>query len=253
MVKRSLSWNLDCWYLDFPAPKRDSKRYVFLPSRKWSCTTVHIEFPTMSDGYGGLAVGQTMVKDASLAKREVLSHAKIFVRNGNRGFTRHGIFRKYLQTEHNRYQEIIWKKSFTWISTNLDFPSKNSLMSFETDGSMQIFPPPGKAGREWTWPTVAAMSAGCFRSKITPNFGLSVDYLWIICELFTDYLWMFLPFFLWKTFKVDWFWRSKSKSSQPPGCHGGADHFVPAAPWDRKCCMVVISLDNHTNSCACFL
>lgn len=60
----------------------------------------------MTDVYGGLAVGQTMVKDASLAKREVLSHAKIFVRKGNRGFTRHGILRKYLQTEHTRYQEI---------------------------------------------------------------------------------------------------------------------------------------------------
>ena len=68
------------------------------------------------------------------------------------------------------------------------FSIRNSMV-FETDGSMQTFPPPGKAGREWTWP----MGAGqwCFRcSKITPKFGLSVDYLWLICGLFVDYLWM---------------------------------------------------------------
>ena len=109
----------------------------------------------MSDVYGGLAAGQAMVKDASLAKREVLSHAKIFVRKGHRACTRHGILRNYLQTEHHRYQEKNEKNLSHGSPPTLILNSKNSLMSFETDGVMQtkhgngfVFHPPGKAGRE---------------------------------------------------------------------------------------------------------
>lgn len=116
------TWIVGTWI--FQPRKGIQKNMFFLPSRKWSCTTVHVEFPTMPDVYGGLALGQAMVNDASLAKCEVLSHAKIFVRKRNRGFTRHGIFRKYLQTEHNRYQEIIWKNLSHGSPPTLIFNSK---------------------------------------------------------------------------------------------------------------------------------
>ena len=142
--------------------------------------------------------------------------------------------------------------------------------SFETDGSMQtkhgngfVFHPPGKAGREWTWP----MGAGqCRHGVFVVAKSLQIlGYLWMICGWFVGYLWIICGLFVdvsanfcwWKTCKVDWFWWSKSKSWDL--CHPLYTlsfkrnlldatvarailslQYEKAVPWDRNCCMVVI-------------
>lgn len=112
MVKRSLNWNLDCWHLDFPAPKRDSKRYVFPTKSKMvlhncSCRVSNNVWRLRRFGcwtnYGERCIsGKTWsaqpCEDLCPQRKQRFHKAWDFPEN--------------LQTEHNRYQEIMWKKSF---------------------------------------------------------------------------------------------------------------------------------------------
>lgn len=271
MVKRSLNWNLDCWHLDFPAPKRDSKRYVFPTKSKMvlhncSCRVSNNVWRLRRFGcwtnYGERCIsGKTWsaqpCEDLCPQRKQRFHKAWDFPEN--------------LQTEHNRYQEIMWKNLSTWISTNLDISIKkfhdfrNRWLHANQTWKWIHLP---SAWQRWQrmnlWPMVDGQCRqGVF--FVVAKSRQILSYVWVICGSSVDYLWMFLPIFLWKTCKVDWFWWSKSKSWDL--CHplytlsfkrNLLDATVArailslgyekAVPWDRNCCMVVIFLDSHTYS-----
>lgn len=121
MVKRSLNWNLDCWYLDFPAPKRDSKRYAFPTKSKMvlhncSCRVSNNVWCLRRFGcwtsYGERCISG---KTWSAQPCEDLCPQRA------QGLHKAWDSPELLANWTSSLSRKKWKKSFTWISTNLDF------------------------------------------------------------------------------------------------------------------------------------
>lgn len=209
MVKRSLNWNLDCWYLDFPAPKRDSKRYVFPTKSKMvlhncSCRVSNNDWRLRRFGcwtnYGERCIsGKTWsaqpCEDLCPQRKQRFHKAwdsPEIPANWTYSLSRNKLKKIFHM---DLYQPLIFHQKIPWCRSKPMALCKSSLHLAKLAENE-----PG----QWE------LANGVF---VVAKSLQILDYLWIICGWFVDYLWIICGCFCQFLLVEDLQSWSKSKSS----------------------------------------